>query len=92
MASGRGSPMPELMTLRSSHDATQEANTALLELDKGEFDDKALPKLLERRLERRMVRFFCLCRRLTLQSLATADSRLFVTNDNAHPEMDVVGC
>jgi len=35
MASGRGSPMLELVTSRSSHDATQEANNALWELDKG---------------------------------------------------------
>ena len=35
MAGGRGSPIPELMMLKNSQDQTQDANTALWELEKG---------------------------------------------------------
>ncbi len=34
-AGGRGSPIPELMMLKSSPDQSQDANSALWELEKG---------------------------------------------------------
>ena len=35
MVYGRGSPIPELMMLKSSQDQSQDANSALWELEKG---------------------------------------------------------